>query len=155
MAVGTVSASNTDDIWQLIATNSPSSASNSSFTSISGYKKLMITWQLTGVTAVIQMRFNGDTTDGNYGSVAVMFTTYANRNTDRISLTGHTDSPNTGYVIFRDTDKTTPKIMDELGGMDASVGSGIWLGSSAVTQVDIFPYSGSFSGTIKLYGVAA
>ena len=154
MAVGTVSSVD-NDVWQLIATNSPSAASNSSFTSISGYKKLMITWQLTGVSATMSMRLNNDTTDGNYGGIAVMFYTYANRVTDRLPLTGYTDGTNTGYVIVKDTDKTTPKIVEDLGGIDAGFGSGVWLGNSAVTQVDIFPHSGTFSGTIKLYGIAA
>ena len=69
----------TSDTWTLIATNTPSAASSSSFTSISGYKKLMVTWQLTGVTGYLGARFNNDTTSGNHVGSTDMFASYGER----------------------------------------------------------------------------
>ena len=157
MAVGTVSASNTDDIWQLISTASPSSASNTSFTSISGYKKLMVTYQLSANTESIRLRFNNDTTAGNYSGIALMYYNYVKRiYTDTyLPIAGYSDAADGGYVIFKDTDKTTPKIIEDGGGYTVSVIKGIYFGTSAITQVDVFPGSGTMTGTIKLYGVAA
>ena len=156
MAVGTVSASNTDDIWQLIATNTPSSASTTSFTSISGYKKLMVTWQITSSTANLQIRLNNDTTSGNHAGTSFMYGTYADRNYGTyFPVSNYVDNPTGGYAILRDTDKTTPKFIDEIGGMAGAVARGIYFGSSAVTQLDLLPSSGTITGTVKLYGVAA
>ncbi len=155
MAINTVS-SISDDVWQLIATNTPSAASSSSFTSISGYKKLMVTWQLTGVTGYLGARFNNDTTSGNHVGTAVMFGSYGERfYTTFIPINAYIDSSTGGYATFKDTDKTTPKFIDEIGGLSGSKAGGIYFGTSAVTQLDVIVTTGTFSGTIKLYGIAA
>jgi hypothetical protein len=155
MAISTVS-SISDDVWQLIATNTPSAASSSSFTSISGYKKLMVTWQLTGVTGYLGARFNNDTTSGNHAGSADMFGAYGERfYTTFLPINAYIDSDTGGYATFKDTDKTTPKFIDEIGGRSGTKAGGIYFGTSAVTQLDVVVTTGTFSGTIKLYGIAA
>ena len=157
MAVGTVSGLNLDEEWQLIATNSPSGATNSSFTSISGYKKLMVTYQISSASEKLVVRFNGDT-GSNYAGIAIMYTTNQFRsNSTYIPITSYNEATPVGYTIFKNTDKTTtPKIVEDGGGFNVSVSKGIWFGTSAVTQLDIFAVDGTaFTGTLKLYGVAA
>ena len=70
MAVGTVSGTNPDDAWQLITTNTPSAAASSTFSSISGYKKLMLVFNkyTTSAAGPANVRFNSDSTNGNNGS---------------------------------------------------------------------------------------
>ncbi len=159
MAVGTVSASNTDDIWQLIATNSPSSATSSTFSSISGYKKLMLVFQLTcGSNARYFVRFNSDSTATNYGGMSLLWASLGGaRPDDRLMMTAYPDTSTVGYVVFNDTDKTTPKFIEKFGGQSTGTLNGIYLGTAAVSSITIAENDGgyAFSGTIKLYGVAA
>jgi hypothetical protein len=92
MAVGTVSGVDQADNWQLIATNTPSAASTSSFTSISGYKQLRIVYKLTSTANGVYgyyLQFNSDSTMGNYGSVMSLFTTNQNRQGDRMYISGY------------------------------------------------------------------
>jgi hypothetical protein len=157
MAVGTVSSVN-DDVWQLIETQTPSSSTSTTFSSISGYKKLMITYSVAFSTADrFYLQFNGDSTAGNYGAVTLLYGTLgAVRPNDSIAMTGYLDTNTSGYTIFKDTDKTTPKIIDEAGGVSTGTSVGAYLGTSPISSIYI--YSGSaytYTGTIKLYGVAA
>jgi hypothetical protein len=159
MAVGTVSGLNTDDPWQLISTATPSAATTTTFSSISGYKKLRIVYSLTPTLDAVQgfyLQFNGDSTAGNYGSIAVMYTSNNKRAGDRIYISGYTEPvASAGFATISDTDKTTPKTLTEFASMGASSASGIWLGSSAVTSVLFGLSGGTYTGTIYLYGVAA
>lgn len=159
MAVGTVSASNTDDIWQLIATNTPSAATTSTFSSISGYKKLMLTYQLTCASnARYYVRLNSDSTAGNYGGMTLLWASLGGaRPDDRLMMTAYPDTSTTGYWVLADTDKTTPKFIEKFGGVSVGTLNGIYLGTSSVSSLTIAENDGgyAFSGTIKLYGVAA
>lgn len=158
MAVGTVSGVNSDDVWQLIATANPSSATSTDFTSISGYKKLMITYSVTFATDDrFFLRFNGDSTSGNYGSIGVLYSNLgATRQYQQIVMSAYPDSTTAGYVSFRDTDKTTPKFIDDFAGFGTGTLNGVYFGTSPISSINIFPGSGyAYTGTIKLYGVAA
>ena len=158
MAVGTVSSVDSD-VWQLIATNSPSAASSTSFSSISGYKKLMVVWQVTasttGANNWLLVRLNSDSTSGNYGSIAALDGTNVNRSLSSFYVTAYTDTGGvTGYAIISDTDKTTPKFLEKVGSNDALITSGIYVGSSAVTALSLHTNTGTITGTVSLYGIA-
>jgi hypothetical protein len=158
MAVGTVSTVEQDN-WQLIATNSPSAASTTSFTSISGYKTLMVAYKLTGLpdtTGLLYLRFNGDSTAGNYGANSWMQTTYFSRQNDRIPLTGNfADANQAGYVIINNTNSSIPKIINDAASMSGFLTRGVYIGN-AVTSIEFAVSSpNSFSGTVYLYGIAA
>lgn len=160
MAVGTVSASNTDDIWQLIATNTPSSATSSTFSGISGYKKLMVTYQQLNCAsnATYFIRLNSDSTSGNYGGLSVLYASLGgNRPDDRLMMTAYADTTTSGYWVLADTDKTTPKYIERFGGQSVGTLNGMYFGTSPVSSITIAEGNGgfAFSGTIKLYGVAA
>jgi hypothetical protein len=158
MAVGTVSASNTDDIWQLIATNSPSGAASTNFTSISGYKKLMITYYSTFPTAdSLVMQFNSDTTNGNYAGTFLLYGTLgASRPLTRWVLSAYPDTETAGYMVIGDTDKTTPKYIEKFASRSMGTAVGVYFGTSAISSIQIYTDSGyTITGTFKLYGVAA
>lgn len=158
MAVGTVSTS-TSDNWQLITSITTSSGTSSTISStISGYKKLMVVWNISGNTdnsGGLWLRFNNDSS-GNYGGVASLYSTNILNGTTILPISGYFYSTAVGYVVIKDTDKTTPKTIEAAGG-NATVGAnGIWIGSSAVSRIDIGTTGGSFTGgTVYLYGIAA
>jgi len=157
MAVGTVSGVD-NDVWQLIATNTPSGVTSTTFSSISGYKKLMITFQVTLSTADrMYVQFNGDSTANNYGMAAAL---YSNNNgartSDRLNLMAFADGTANGYMVIADTDKTTPKWIERMGGNGTTGGNGLYFGTSAVSSASIATDNGyTITGTIKLYGIAA
>jgi hypothetical protein len=158
MAVGTVTGLESSDNWQLIATNTVTSGSTTSFTNISGYRKLMVTFK--GVTLNssnwLYLRFNSDSTSTNYGSTTGLYTSNGgNRSSDSIILTGLADTGMTGYAVFNSTDKTTPKFLEDAGGSALGYSNGIYLGTSAITAVEVFSGAGFTAGSIALYGIAA
>lgn len=158
MAVGTVSSIN-DDVWQLIATNTPSAATSSTFSSISGYKKLMVVFSGTRTDVdYFRLRFNGDTTVANYGGSAVLYSNLGQwgGGNSYIPFVGYFDSPGTASVdaaIIDYANVDTPKLI-QLYGSRTTVGNGVYLGN-AITSIILSPNSGTFTGTIKLYGIAA
>jgi hypothetical protein len=158
MAVGTVSGVD-NDVWQLIATNTPSAVASSTFSSISGYKKLMLTYQISTMATAdrISLQFNSDSTGGNYGSTAALYANNAgSRASNKLVLTGYNDAEAWGYVVIADTDKTTPKWIERGGGMQTGYLNGVYFGSSAVSSILVFTDStGTMTGTLKLYGIAA
>jgi hypothetical protein len=158
MAVGTVSSAN-DDVWQLISTATPSSAASSSFTSISGYKKLMVVFSgtMSGDYA-LNLTFNSDTTASNYGGASVLWSSLGDwSNADaRIPMFGYTGVGTTNVVscaIIEYADVATPKIIT-IRGSKLTVGNGVYLGS-AISSVTVAANSGTLTATIKLYGIAA
>jgi hypothetical protein len=155
MAVGTVSGVDPQDNWQLIATNTPSSVTISSFTSISGYKRLMVV--LKGVTSGsagnIYLQFNSDTTSGNYAGVAELDSVYSFQQLSAIPSTGYSTTTHSGYLVIEDVDKSIPHRVSG-GGYTAAIINAIWFGATPITQIDV-KMSSTFSGTIYLYGIAA
>ncbi len=61
----------------------------------------------------------------------------------------------TGYAVFNSTDKTTPKFLEDAGGSALGYSNGIYLGTSAITAVEVFSGAGFTAGSIALYGIAA
>lgn len=160
MAVGTVSGLNLDDAWQLIATNTMTAAASTTFSSLSGYKTYMVVnkniTQSTGNFAKIT--FNGDTTAGNYGSIALWdFSTNAQYSNNSIIAWGFGAAKidnYTVYTIIQNADKTVPKITKSAGYL-TFLAEGIWTGTSPITSITFSASTGTFTGDILLYGIPA
>jgi hypothetical protein len=162
MAVGTVSGVDPVDNWQLIASGTPTSASSTySFTSISGYKTLMIAFKKVGTNAVnnLIVRFNGDSTDRNYNSIANGYDVTGQYSTTGIALTGYLDTSHSGYTVINNASSTTIfKTVQEGAAYVTNTYGGIWLNntdaiSSAVISTTTSTFNGT--GTFYLYGIAA
>jgi hypothetical protein len=158
MAVSTVTGLEPADNWQLIAANTVTSGTTTSFTGLSGYRKLMVTFK--GVTvnssSWLYLRFNADSTATNYGSTSGFYANSGgNSANDLILLTGITTTGMTGYAVFNSTDKTTPKFLEDSGGSVLGYSNGIYLGTSAITAVEVFSGATYTAGSISLYGIAA
>ena len=162
MAVGTVSGIEPDDNWQLIATNTTTSGTSTTFNSFSGYKTLMITFKGVYTSAETRhiMRFNGDS-GSNYQSLMSGYSaTPAGYATDKLHITGwSTAGPENGYVIIKNVNSTTlPKIITEGLSYVMNKNGGIWLNeSSAITSIVITNNDSTAytAGTFKLYGIPA
>jgi hypothetical protein len=159
MAVGTVSGIDSE-VWQLIATNTPSAVTSSTFSGISGYKKLMLTYQMPTLSAStnLSLRFNGDSTAGNYAATTGLYTTAGGaRSNNRLFLLGYAvDTEAYGYIVITETNKTTPKWVEDIGGQQTGYGNGMYFGTSEISSILVLTDSTqTMTGTIKLYGVAA
>lgn len=157
MAVSNVSTIDSE-VWQLITTNSPSSVTTSSFTGISGYKKLMLTYQVQQAgNDRLYIQFNGDTTARNYGQTGGLYGTQNNMRSDiKWYIAMQNDTDTAGYIVIADADKTTPKWIERAGGYGTGYNNGVYLGTSAISSILVSndtPYA--FTGTIKLYGIAS
>ena len=163
MATGSVSALD-QDTWQLIQTNTTTSGSTSTFSSLSGYKKYILT--LEGVTlstnADAVLTFNSSTSN-YYGRAALWGeNTYSGPASTGIPLnyTTYKTSMNGLYVIDNVTNGAprTVKGIYQRGDLAGSVPitiDGGWLDTSAITSMVITLSTGTFSaGSIKLYGIA-
>jgi len=166
MATGTVSSTNYDN-WQLIATNTTTSGTTSSFTGLAGYKKYLVT--INGVNfnsnSAFVMTFNSSS--ANYASAysAENPSTSARPTYDGDSYLRFN---NTSTTVFRgllqiDNLLAGPKLVTAnitaTGATNETVhGIGFWNDTAAVTQINFTSASGSatfIAGSISLYGLAA
>jgi hypothetical protein len=164
MAVGTVSTIEQDN-WQLIASGSPTASSSSySFSSISGYKTLMIAFKkvVTSADTGLYARFNGDSTDRNYNSMVNGYSVTGDYKTDGMSLTGYPQGATTGvtgYAVINYANSTTMfKTMQEGASYVSNKYAGIWANNvDPISSIVIYTTGGTFtgSGTFYLYGIAA
>jgi hypothetical protein len=155
MAVSTVSTVD-NETWQLISTNTPSAATSSTFTSLSGYKKYWIVWDITpSAGTTMKLTFNGDTS-AVYGGIAIYQYTTTDWNLNYIPIWAYSAGAlqQIGYTYINDADKSIPKVVDTYGSL-VSVGKAIYNSTSAITSMTITPATGTITGTIKLYGIAS
>lgn len=159
MATSNVSALD-QDTWQLVGTNTVSAGSStSSFTSLSGYKKYLVVIQnyAPSVANNLLLRFNGDSTTGNYGSAAVYLYTYGTGNLTGIVLRGYNDDAGsvnmTYYATIENVNNNGPKIV-QVGGIQTTAGGGVWTNTDTITSMSFTTTTGTFEATIKLYGIA-
>ena len=163
MATGSVSALD-QDTWQLIATNTTTSGSTSTFSSLSGYKEYLITWngvsQSSDGSAYLQ--FNSDTGTNYFGGMNLgeIDTLFYNKS-DRIKLIYPTlRTTLSGYISIKNVNNGAPKIVKgTLSGSGENSWQqtidGGWLTADAITSMVFTTGAGSFSaGSIKLYGIA-
>jgi hypothetical protein len=161
MAVGQVS-SLTGDNWQLIATNTPTSGTSTSFTSLTGYRKFRLIWSaLTfGGSAVAMLRFNSDSNNNYIGAASGYGTSSSEGWSTAAIVAGLAGTTHYGFIDVEDADKTFPKKMQGAwDNQDTGVGdvlNGVYIGSSAITSIALSDSSGNTisSGTVYLYGLA-
>ncbi len=167
MAVGQVSSVNYDN-WQLIATNTTTSGTTSSFTGLSGYKKYLVT--VNGVTFAadtsLVMTFNSSTADYVSSFAAENQSTtarYTSSGTTNLRFSNTTTRTFKGLVEINNI-LAGPKLVTlnllahGAGGDDIVQGTGFWNDTAAVTQINFTSTSGSTAftaGSISLYGLAA
>ena len=158
MAVGTVSSSVVDDPWQLIATNTPTGTTTSTFSSISGYKKLMVVWKAltTGSAVELYLRVNNDSTSGNY---ATRNANYGNGDiaaNNLIALNGYSKASNSGLIVIENANQSTPHQISDFADDSTYTFFGAILLADPITRIDITNNGSNFSsGSIQLWGVAA
>ncbi len=157
MAVGTVSSVD-QDVWQLIQTNTPSTATTS-FTSISGYKRLMVVWKAlrTGSNTFTWLRVNNNSTTGSYACM-LAYTSAQNNDAETLMyLSGVSTTTHSGLIVFENTNQPYPHPVSNYASNTASQFSGAILLSEAITRIDISNLANSnfTSGTVELWGVPA
>jgi hypothetical protein len=158
MAVGTVSGLNLDEQWQLIETQSPSAASAATFSSVSGYKRLMLVWKTTPSTgSFVYMSVNNNTTSNDYTSVVNWQAAALNKVlTTSITLDAQDHSGlHAGMVIIENVTQTMPHILTNFVNQRADAFYGLVINTAPITRVDIYPSTGTFTGTVSIYGIAA
>lgn len=150
MAVGTVS-SISDDTWQLISTTTMAGATSYTLSSITGYKRLMVA--VTNGTKsggdYWIVRFNGDTTEGDYAGQG--------GSSNFHYIANNVTSATAALVIVEDADKSVPHLL-HVGGYGATTeASAGYLDPTPITSITITTTGSSTlnSGTIRLYGIAA
>jgi hypothetical protein len=150
MAVGTVS-STTSDTWQLISSQTPTSGTSVSFTSISGYKTLMMAFKgvTTAANSYMIVRFNNDSSAGNYNDGG---------GDGSSMLLAINSGPRAGAIVIYDADKEVPHKMEKTS-YDPSVAMNpvFYTNPVAITRIDLVSReSQAFTaGTVYLYGIAA
>jgi len=165
-----VSTANLSDNWVSIATATPSAISYT-FSSISGYKKLMLRGEglNTSGNRTWTIRLNGDT--GAKYDYAYEYYNAQSAVNPITQATGASSIPfpaqfeSSGALVFivNNTDTTGIKtITGTMGGLNTSVYTnntanltGNYLASAAITSVTIQINSSTMAGTLSLYGVAS
>ena len=165
------------DNWTLISSVSPTaSATSVAFTSISGYKKLLlrVVDPNTSATATFSLTFNSDS-GANYsyaanststsGGTSYPYSTVDTNNTS-IPLGGPSAYGNTvsAFILINETNTAGMKTLsggaawtiDSIGGAGTPNLTGQYYASAAITTVT-FSTSSAFTGagTVALYGVLA
>lgn len=155
--------------YESIATVNTSAATGASFTSIpSTYKHLQIRYSSTrSVANEMAMRFNADG-GNNYslhyavgdGSSASASGAAMNNSRTYVGNDGTSTIPVVGVIdIFDYTSTNKLKVHRTLSGVDKNgsgsvfMFSGAWNNTAAITQIDIFPGSGTITGSFALYGI--
>ena len=151
MATGTVSSLEPNQ-YQLISTNTVTAAVSTTFSSLSGYKEYMVVWECTAATAAtLFLRFNGSSTNYGGGFVGIVSVTISG-----IAVSQNANAAEEGYAIIKNADKAVPKIISGGGGV-ATVGQvvGVWNNTAAITSIVLQIASGTYTGSVSLYGIAA
>jgi hypothetical protein len=156
MAVGQVSSISGDN-WQLIATNSPTSGTTTTFSGLSGYKKYILAFSALNSTnnpSDYKVTFNSSSS--GYTSRSESPTSAVTSNEDiRIGRGTALDA----YLTIDNANLEVPKIVQGVGspsGSDGYLVYGAWVTASAITSITITISAGTYnSGSVRLYGVAA
>jgi hypothetical protein len=158
MAVGTVSSSVVDNPWQLIATNTPTGVTTTAFTSIAGYKKLMVVWKVLTTSSAVELylRVNNDSTAGNYATRNATYGAGDIESSDKIALNGYSRNTNTGMIVIENVNQSTPHQISDFANNTTYTFFGSILLADPITRVDIFNNGSNFTGgSVQLWGVAA
>jgi len=155
MATGQVSSISSDN-YQLIATNTTTSGTTSTFT-FSGYKKLLLTYNTTaGSNQNLSMLFNGSSTGYGGGTWVNEYNGTFNVSNTVIYLNGVIASTHDGYVIIDNAAAGAPKLVNGFSnenGYVSTIGSS-WNNTAALTGLVITGNVAFTAGSISLYGIA-
>lgn len=146
MAVDSVSAID-KDTWQLVATNTPTSGTTSTFSGLSGYKKyLLVAEDVTGTSGELRVTFNGSST--NY---ICIIEGAANSKTYIILSLNSTSA--SGYLTIDNVNNGGPKVCFGVDYVAYPVYS-MWHNTADITSITVTRTTAYTGGTLKLYGIA-
>ena len=157
MAVGTVSSSVVDNPWQLIATNTPTSTATSTFSSISGYKRLMVVMKALTFSGTVELylRVNNDSTAGNYATRNALYGAGDIESNSLIALNGYSRNSSSGMIVIENANQSTPHQISDFASTTTYTFFGSILLADPITRIDVFTNGNNFTGgTIQLWGVA-
>jgi hypothetical protein len=151
MAVNTVSSISADT-WQLISSSSPTSGTSVSFTSISGYKTLMLAFKgvTTAASSYMIVRLNNDSTAGDYNDGVGTDTSF--------NISTNTSTSRAGAIIIYDVDQAVPHKVEKSSYIASDYPTPVFYTDPvAITRVDLISREASAftAGTVYLYGIAA
>ena len=140
----------TSDTWTLIDTRTPTSGTSVSFTSISGYKTLMLAFKSITTAAVSYMiiRLNNDSSAGNYSE---------NSGTETEFLISTNDPARAGAIIIYNANQAVPHKIEKSSYQSATNNNpAFYTDAIAITRVDLISRESSAftGGTVYLYGIA-
>ena len=142
----------TSDTWTLIDSRTPTSGTSVSFTSISGYKTLMLAAKniTTSSVSYLIVRLNNDSTAGDYieqsGSGEDNF------------LVGTNDPERAAMIIIYDANQAVPHKIEKSSYQSSTNNNPVFYTDAvAITRVDLISReSHAFTGgTVYLYGITA
>jgi hypothetical protein len=160
MATSTVSALD-QDTYQLIATNTPTSGSTTTFSSLSGYKKYMLSFDLLTQSSggTIALQFNGINSK-YYGGVHIAGSTTYQASNDYIYLYYNAGSIK-GVVEIFNVNNGAPRIVDGVTNYQSGATSGEicfvkggWYNTTPITSISILCNGTWTSGSVSLFGIA-
>jgi len=156
MAVGTVSGIDPSDNWQLI-TSQAASGSSVTFSSLSGYKKILLTIRGLSKSAASHMsiQLNNDTSYGNYACIV------SDGDVNQFIVGGNTAAAIGNFFWIDNVDKSMPhRVSVNSWGPTSSDHSERWyLNPVPITSIKLFNWQGGTqtwtAGTIELWGIPA
>ena len=158
MATGNVSALD-QDTYQLIATNSPRSGSETTFSGLTGYKKYLIAFSglANSSGGGMGLRFNGSSST-YYGGTMIHGQTTFSSTFSYIHLY-YNASGLTGTVEVNNVNNNGPKIVkgimnSQSSGSEICYVEGGWLTVDNVTSITIVANGTYNAGSVSLYGIA-
>jgi hypothetical protein len=162
MAVGTVSGTNLEDTWQLVGSTALTGLTSYTFSNISGYKKFRLAFRGKTTTAGSNnyVRFNGNTTNGDYFSYQEWIplgATSSNYEFNQISIGigSYSNVVIAGYLNISDANQSVPHIIDG-GTFDGVQIQGMFFDTNPITSITFGSTASTYNGgTLYLYGIAA
>lgn len=157
MAVGTVSTVEQDN-WQLIGTSTPSGTAAATFTSIAGYKRLMLVWKKLTCSSNnwLFAKVNNDNTAGNYSSHVGYPGSNDYWSQTELVLSGSTFTNFSGMMIIENANQSIPHEISRFSiNFGYSYADPAILASDPITRLDIYMGANFTGGTVYLYGIPA
>jgi hypothetical protein len=158
MATSSVSALD-QDTWQLVATNTPTTGSSTTFSSLSGYKRYMLAFDNLANSSGggMNMTFNSASTK-YYGGTAIHGQATYQTDFSYIHLY-YNASGLRGTLTIDNVNNGGPKIVDgvlmsQANNSEICFVRGGWLTTDTITSISINCGGTYSSGTVKLYGIA-
>jgi hypothetical protein len=141
----------------IASTTLSSNQSSVTFSSLGSYTDLVIigTWRFASTGNDLGIRFNGDTTNGNYpvqqivaesGNAVANNSNGTNLRAVNNGVTNFDYSFELNIIDYRNTSQYKPVITRFSGNNTVGLFAGCWLSNSAITQIDLVKSDGT--GTI-------